>query len=212
MPPASAAPSNPPFVVSDPAALAADKRTLRAAAAERRRAALAALAPGHAGRSVCERFCAALRLPDGAPVSGYWPHRDELDCRPLLLALHQAGHPIGLPIVVSRGEPLSFRRWSPETTLVEGAYGIAMPPPDAGPLVPRLVLTPLLAFDRAGYRLGYGGGFYDRTLERLAATGHVLAVGLGFAAQEIAAVPRGPHDRRLDWIVTEEEALAIDPG
>jgi 5-formyltetrahydrofolate cyclo-ligase len=198
--------------LSDPPELAADKRALRADAAARRRAAVAALAPGHAGQSVCERFCAALSVPAGSSVSGYWPQADELDCRPLLLTLHRAGHRIGLPAVVARGEPLRFRRWIPGMTLASGPYGIAMPPEDAEAVVPTVVLAPLLAFDRAGYRLGYGGGFYDRTLESLAAAGHVLAVGLAFAAQEIAAVPRGPHDRRLDWIVTEQEALAIESG
>jgi 5-formyltetrahydrofolate cyclo-ligase len=198
--------------LSDTAELAAAKRALRAHAAARRRAAASALPPGVAGRLVCERFCAALRLPPGSPVSGYWPQPDELDCRPLLLALHRAGHPVGLPVVAARGEPLSFRRWTPDMVLATGAYGIAMPPAEAAAVVPALVLAPLLAFDRAGYRLGYGGGFYDRTLERLAAAGHVLAVGLAFAAQEIASVPRGPHDRRLDWVVTERAALAIDSG
>ena len=217
MPPASAAPSNPPpgasaRPLSDPLDITADKRAMRAAARARRQVVAAALAPGVAGRAVRERFLAALRLPAGIAVSGYWPQGDELDCRPLLLALHDSGHPVGLPVVAARGAPLEFRRWTPATALIDGAFGIAMPPAEAAPVVPALVLAPLLAFDRAGYRLGYGGGFYDRTLERLAAAGHVLAVGLAFAAQEVPAVPCGPHDRRLDWIVTEQAALATVSG
>jgi 5-formyltetrahydrofolate cyclo-ligase len=159
--------------------------------------------------AVRDRFLAAVRVAPGAPVSGYWPQPGELDCRPLLLALHRAGHPVGLPVVARRGEPLAFRRWEPERPLVPGIYGIAVPPPEAAPLVPALVLAPLLAFDAAGYRLGYGGGFYDRTLEKLAAGGNVLAVGVAYAAQEVPAVPRGAHDRRLDWIVTEKAALRV---
>lgn len=210
-PSADVAPPIPTAAVppGDPPALIEEKRSQRAAAIEWRHAAAALWPPEVAGAAVRDRFLAALRLQPGVPVSGYWPQPDELDCRPLLLALHRAGHPIGLPVIAGRGQPLDFRRWEPERPLVPGTWGIAVPPPDAPPLRPGLVLAPLLAFDAAGYRLGYGGGFYDRTLERLAAGGDVAAVGVGYAAQQVAAVPRGPHDRRLDWIITERAALRV---
>jgi 5-formyltetrahydrofolate cyclo-ligase len=158
---------------------------------------------------VRDHFLAAVTLAPGLVVSGYWPQPEELDCRPLLLALHRAGHPVGLPVIARRGEPLAFRLWQPERPLIAGTYGIAVPPDDAPVVVPALVLAPLLAFDAAGYRLGYGGGFYDRTLEKLAAGGNVVAVGVAYAAQEVPAVPRGPHDRRLDWIITERAAWRV---
>jgi 5-formyltetrahydrofolate cyclo-ligase len=141
---------------------------------------------------VRDHFLAAVTLAPGLVVSGYWPQPEELDCRPLLLTLHRAGHPVGLPVIARRGEPLAFRLWQPERPLIAGTYGIAVPPDDAPVVVPALVLAPLLAFDAAGYRLGYGGGFYDRTLEKLAAGGNVVAVGVAYAAQEVPAVPRRP--------------------
>ncbi len=194
----------------NPDALIAAKRALRAEAAARRRDAAPGLLAAGAAAAVRDRFLAAVRLVEGAVVSGYWPLADEFDPRPLLDRLHMAGHPIGLPVVVGRGLPLLFRRWHPGTRLIAGGFGVQVPPPEAPEVVPAVVLAPLLAFDRLGYRLGYGGGYYDRTLAKLGAAGAVLAVGLGFACQEEAAVPRGPTDRRLDWIVTEQAALRID--
>ena len=197
-------------VLFDPGNPIAAKHALRAEAAARRRAAAVRLLAAGAAEAVRDRFLADVRLAEGAAVSGYWPLADEFDPRPLLERLHAAGHPIGLPVVVARGAPLLFRRWDPGTRLIAGTFGVQVPPPEAPEVVPAVVLAPLLAFDRLGYRLGYGGGFYDRTLAKLRAAGAVLVVGLGFACQEVAAVPRGPSDRRLDWIVTERAALRID--
>jgi 5-formyltetrahydrofolate cyclo-ligase len=193
--------------IADAAVTDAAKRALRSAAAERRRAAPSD-APD-AGRRVRDHFLGALRVPAGIPVSAYWPLEEELDPRPLFLELHHRGHPVGLPVILGKGRPLLFRRWHPEAALVRGAFRVMTPPADAPELVPTLLLVPLLAFDRAGYRLGYGGGFYDRTIAGLRAAGDVLAVGVAFAAQEVAAVPSDDTDQPLDWIVTDREAIEV---
>jgi 5-formyltetrahydrofolate cyclo-ligase len=194
--------------------IAAWKKQARKAAAERRAAAFSA--QPEAGEALATRFQAMVQhhLPRAAAVSGYWPLPGELDIRPLLHRIHDAGHPIGLPVVLGKAQPLLFRRWSPGTTLVQGSFRVMTPPEGAPELVPDVLLVPLLAFDQAGYRLGYGGGFYDRTLEkrrREAHSGHrVVAIGIAFAAQETEDLPRGPFDQPLDWIVTEAWARQIN--
>lgn len=185
------------------------KRALRRAAAAARADAAGRLAPADAGARMAERLLASVPVAAGIAVSGYWPVADELDVRPLLARLHSQGHVIGLPVVVARGQPLRFRRWEPGAPMAAAHYGILVPGETAPEIVPGLVLVPMLAFDRGGWRLGYGGGFYDRTLARLRQAGPVLAVGVAFAAQEVAAVPRDPLDQRLDWIVTECEAIRV---
>lgn len=194
---------------SDDQDIAAAKRTLRAEAAARRRAAVAALPPAQAGRRALDALRAAITIPPGATISAYWPLDDEFDPRPLIEHLAAAGHEIGLPVVVGRGAPLLFRRWQPGMALVPGNFRVLTPPPESPEVTPAVVLAPLLAFDACGYRLGYGGGFYDRTLAGLRAAGPVLAIGLAYAAQEVAAVPREATDQPLDWIVTEEGARRI---
>ncbi len=185
-----------------------EKRRLRAVAKARRAA--AAETGALAAEAVCGNLMAAVPLPAGAVVSAYWPMGNELDPRPLMLELHGAGHGIALPVVIEAGQPLVFRAWSPGDSLEPAAFGTRIPGPDKPALTPAVVLAPLLAFDRQGYRLGYGGGFYDRTLEILRRRGAALAIGLAFAAQEVPAVPRDPNDKRLDWIVTEAEAIRLE--
>ena len=170
---------------------------------------LAAAAAPEAGHALAANIFQAIALPAGAPCSGFWPMGDELDLRPLLARLHFAGHPVGLPVVVKRGTPLLFRRWQPSDTLLPGGYGTSVPAPEQPVVEPRVLFVPLLAWDRQGYRVGYGGGFYDRTLEALRAAGPRLAVGVAFAAQEVESVPRDQHDQKLDWIVTEAEAIRL---
>lgn len=196
-------------MTTTPAETDAAKAELRAVAAERRRQ--AALSLPHAGEDLRDRFLAAIPVAGHQIVSAFWPLADELDTRPLISALAARGHTIGLPVVIKRGLPLLFRRWAPDTTLVQGSFRVMTPPPEASEVVPSLLIVPLLAFDRAGYRLGYGGGFYDRTLHKLrgGASGRVLAVGVALSAQEVASVPRDDTDQPLDWIVTEREAFAI---
>jgi 5-formyltetrahydrofolate cyclo-ligase len=201
-----------------------EKRRLRAVAKARRAAAAETGTP--AAEAVCGNLMAAVPLPAGAVVSAYWPIGNELDPRPLMLELHEARHGIALPVVIEAGQPLVFRAWSPGDSLEPAAlvfrawspgdslepaaFGTRIPGPDKPALTPAVVLAPLLAFDRQGYRLGYGGGFYDRTLEILRRRGAALAIGLAFAAQEVPAVPRDPNDKRLDWIVTEAEAIRLE--
>src|SRR5690606_25805829 len=141
-----------------------------------RRETAAKLPPERAGELVAAALLSGLVLPAGVAVSAYWPLPEELDPRPLATRLHAAGHPVGLPVVVARGAPLLFRLWQPGMTLVEGAYRVLTPPPEAPEVVPAVLLMPLLAFDGAGFRLGYGGGFYDRTLAGLRARGHAIGI------------------------------------
>ena len=187
--------------------LNARKRTLRAEARERRRRLAAAGADAAAARAVAH-FSDVIGLRARTAIAGYWPLPDEFDCRPLLFALHADGHACALPVVSGRDRPLTFRAWTPDTTLQVGSFGVQVPPDDAGTVRPDIVVTPLLAFDDDGYRLGYGGGYYDRTLADLRAQDRgVLAVGLAFAGQRVAALPRDAGDEPLDWLVSESGAI-----
>lgn len=183
------------------------KRTARRAAKSARRA--AAQASSDAGPRLSARLLAHIALPEAAVISGFWPLDDEIDTVPLLTALHERGHPICLPVMLGPGQPLSFRAWAPGDTLVPAGFGTREPAEDKAEREPRVLIVPLLAFDRAGFRLGYGGGFYDRTLQKLRAGGEALAVGVGYAGQLCDAVPRDAYDQRLDWIVTERESIAF---
>ncbi len=158
-----------------------------------------------AGGAAAEHFLAAMALPPGTVVSGYWPVGDEFDVRPVLERLHAAGHACALPVVVGKGRPLLFRRWEPGDALVPAALGIPVPPPEADELVPEVLLVPMLAFDDRGYRLGYGGGFYDLTLAALRqGAPATVGVGAAYAGQRVAEVPHDATDQRLDWILTEQ--------
>ena len=147
----------------------------------------------------------ALALPvwDGAgPVSAYWPMRSEADPRPILEALHDSGLTLCLPAIADGR--MIFRRWAPYEPIMPGGFGTLVPAPSEPEVRPAILIVPLAAFDRRGYRIGYGKGYYDRALTEL---GPTLSIGIGYAAQEIEAVPDEPHDRRLDWIVTERETI-----
>lgn len=189
-------------------ALVATKAALRLEMGERRRQVAAEAAPS-APLQARDRFLAAIPRRAGAVVSAFWPLPDEFDTKPLMRALHDEGHPIGLPVVRKRGLPLTFRLWTPETKLQRGNFNVEIPGEECAECRPDILIVPLLAFDRRGYRLGYGGGFYDRTLATLRETGEPLAVGWTFAGQEIADVPHDATDARLDWVVTEAEAIRI---
>src|SRR5262249_9794586 len=139
-----------------------------------------------------------LELARLSPVAGYWPVGGEIDPRPLLAALAKAGGEIALPRVETRAGDARFFAWDVGVALKADAFGVPSPPPGRE-LHPRLILTPLLAFDRSGRRLGQGGGHYDRILARYRAEGAV-AMGLAFTEQEMEAVPVGSHDMPLDWV------------
>ncbi len=136
----------------------------------------------------------------GRVLAGYMPMRSEIDPLPAMAA-HQG--PVGVPVILEKAAPLRFREWSPGCRMVEGAFK-ALIPEEGAWVEPEVLIVPLLAFDARGYRLGYGGGFYDRTLELLRSRGPVLAVGFAFAAQEVDAVPTDAFDQRLDAVVTEK--------
>ena len=133
------------------------------------------------------------------PLSGYLPIRTEIDPVPVMSA---HGGPVGVPLIPGAAQPLLFHLWSPETALVDGPFGAKVPAQGVA-MVPRVLIVPMLAFDARGYRLGYGGGFYDRTLALLRANGPVTALGFAFDAQELPQVPIDAYDQRLDGVVTE---------
>lgn len=158
-------------------------------------------APGPALAAQVLRNCPP---PPGAIVAGFWPLPGEIDTIPLLQALAAAGWPLCLPVTPKRGLPLTFRAWKPGDTLVPGRFGTQHPTGEEKN--PDFILVPLLAFDAAGNRLGYGGGYYDRTL---AALPNAFRLGCAFAAQQIAIVPTGPDDVKLNAIATESSVIRI---
>ncbi len=188
---------------------AAIKQSLRVDAAIRR-AAVHAARGETAGPALTARFLAAFsdRL-QGAVVSLYWPMRDEIDVRGLIDALAGAGARTALPVIAGRSEPLSFRAWRTGDALLPGVFGVHEPAGDAPVLVPDIVVAPLLAFDVSGNRLGYGGGYYDRTLRDLRARRDIVAAGVGYDEQEFSAVPGDTGDEILDMIITDRRTLRV---
>lgn len=147
-----------------------------------------------------------LELARLSPVAGYWPVGGEIDGRPLLAALAKVGAQIALPRMASRDSFAKFLLWRGDEILSADAYGVPSPPPNRDEVRPKLILVPLLAFDRTGARLGQGGGHYDRIISYHRAHGAV-AVGLAYAEQEMERVPIGPHDAHLDWVLTPAGAV-----
>ncbi len=144
-----------------------------------------------------------------AIVSGFWPIKEEIDIRPLLIELFNQGCQVALPVVPGKGQRLLFRAWRPGDPLEEGVFGTLQPLSRREVVEPAALLVPLLACDANGWRLGYGGGFYDRTLAALRAKGGITAVGVGFDGQLVPDVPHGPQDERLDWLLTDQRACAF---
>ena len=181
----------------------------KAAARKLARAKRASLTNIEAPARLAEAMLAQHAPPKGAIIAGYWPMGDEMDPRPLMLALASRGHAMALPVTPPRGQPLAFHAWAPSAALRPGPLGTSEPV--AGEeLRPDVLLVPLLAFDRAGRRLGYGGGYYDRTLAALPAA---KAIGIAYAGQEMAEVPAGPQDMRLPLVATEDSVIICgDPA
>jgi 5-formyltetrahydrofolate cyclo-ligase len=148
-----------------------------------------------------------IKIMPGMVVTGYSPIRSEIDPAPLMRELAAQGVQLALPVITARDQPLKFRAWTPGDTLQRGPLGILAPSPDAAEIIPDILLVPLAAFDRAGHRIGYGAGHYDRTLEQLRKLQAITAVGVAFAVQEIEAVPAVPHDVALDYVLTETQVL-----
>jgi 5-formyltetrahydrofolate cyclo-ligase len=171
-----------------------------------RRNALPAAMRADAAAAIAERpFPRAL--PAGAAVSGFMPLNGEINPIPLMRKLADAGAALALPVVSGRGKPLVMRAFAFGDPLASGIWGIREPEPDAPEVFPDILLVPLVAFDRNGHRIGYGAGYYDLTITSLRAQKRVLAVGIAFAAQEIAQVPTTPRDARLDLVLTERETI-----
>ncbi len=144
----------------------------------------------------------------GVPLSGFLPIRTEIDPTPAMAEASAYG-PVGVPVILGAGQPLRFSRWTPQTPLIDGPFGAKIPAIDDF-FDPEILIVPLLAFTRSGDRLGYGGGFYDRTLEQLRTKRATLAIGFAFAGQEVDALPTESTDQSLDLIVTETGVIDID--
>ena len=144
----------------------------------------------------------------GKIVSGFLPIGSEIDVRPLLQMCLNAGAEICLPCVVENNAPLIFRKWREGDALVKESFGTKAPHPNKKELIPDIIITPMLAFDSAGYRLGYGGGFYDRTFAKLRPIKNILAVGVALDIQHIDTVPVGEFDMPLNAVITENKSYA----
>lgn len=155
------------------------------------------------GPILAANFFARFSYPVRVPVAGYWPIGEEADVRPLMTDLSQRGHQVALPRVMGRTAPLRFLLWRPGDDLETRPHGVQEPMQDQPEVHPEVVLIPLLGFDSSGLRLGYGGGYFDRTLTALRKERIIEAVGIAYSDQEVDSLPAGDHDERLDWIVTE---------
>ena len=144
-------------------------------------------------------------------VSGYLPIRDELTPLALLSALSADGHPLALPVIDTKWAPLIFRAWKPGDRLVAAEFGLKEPAPEAAALLPDILLIPLAAFDAEGYRIGYGGGYYDRTLELYRRTRAITAIGIAYECQEVPVFTHEPHDQRLDYLITPAGVRTFGP-
>jgi 5-formyltetrahydrofolate cyclo-ligase len=185
---------------------AEEKRAERTHALERRAAAYARHGAA-AGEALAKHGLTFLTLTEPVVISGFAAIRDEIDPAQLLARLGGEGHRIALPVMQGKGRPLKFRAWVPGDATAAAQWGIAEPLPDKPEVYPDVVLVPLLAFDADGYRLGYGGGFYDRSLQNLRAKKPVIAVGIGYDELRIDAVPHLDYDQRLDWVLTPSGPL-----
>lgn len=141
-------------------------------------------------------------------ISAYMPIRTEVSPLPTMERMCVRGRQVCVPVIISEGQPLEFHRWTPDTEMSEGGFG-AFIPKDAEVLQPDIIITPLLAFDLHGYRMGYGGGFYDRTFEQLTKLKDIQAIGFAYSEQEVLLVPREVTDFKLDAVITEKGILSF---
>jgi 5-formyltetrahydrofolate cyclo-ligase len=188
-------------MTEDPIARA--KAGLRLSAAAARDAAHAA-GGVEAAKAVARHGIGVLAERSFRTVAGYWPMRSEMDIRPLLSLLADTGRDVALPVVLGPGQPLEFRRWRPGNALSAGRFGTEHPAAEAKILDPDVLLVPLLAFDIRHHRLGYGAGFYDRTLAALRARKPILAIGVAYSVQGIDELPADGWDQALDLVLTED--------
>ncbi len=173
----------------------------------------------NAGLLICQQLLRMDLFNQPTNVAAFWPLAGEIDTLPTMHALHALGHQLLLPIMQGAAKPLLFGHWHPNDTLVTAAFGTQEPAPSAQQALPNIILAPLLAFDRRGFRLGYGGGFYDRTIAKLTPPivqpphahlqpqPQLFTIGLALSVQEIGHVPTDTYDLALDKIVTEKEVI-----
>ena len=185
---------------------ASEKSLLRVASLDRRAEVHKDTRSAFADRLALQGVALARRAL-AMTVSVYWPMRGEADVGLLAQALDYHQFKVCFPCVVAAGRPLLFRLWTPRDPLVEGAYGSREPSGRALEATPDLLFVPLVAFDRRGGRIGYGGGFYDETLRALRRAKPILAVGVGFSTQEVAAVSTEKQDEQLDLVLTDAELI-----
>ena len=187
--------------------ISSEKAELRVAAQARRDALPADVRKIAAETIAARKFPLAVTL--GTIISGFMPLKSEINPLPLLQMLAEAGARLALPAIAGRVKPLMMRAWQFGAPLDRGQWGIREPKPDAPEVEPDILLVPLLAFDREGFRLGYGAGYYDMTIHRLRGLKPVTAVGIAFAAQEVPKIPTTPRDERLDLVLTEREVIDL---
>ena len=192
--------------MSDVTSVIALKQQLREAA-QRTRADAFRRHGSTAAERIAARGLAFAAARAGSIVSAFAAIGEEIDPAPIMLRLRAEGYRLCLPVMQGKGRPLLFRSWDIGEPLVKRMWGIREPLPSAPEVEPDVVLVPLLAFDRTGYRLGYGGGFFDRTLAAGRARKTIIAVGLAFDEQEVDAVPHLDYDQRLDWVLTPSGPL-----
>jgi 5-formyltetrahydrofolate cyclo-ligase len=185
-----------------PADIAELKRSLRNEALARRDK-LDADYRQRAAEAIAQRSF-PVAVQKGTFIYGFFPMKTELSLLPLMRALEKNGAQIALPRIVGRGNPLSMRAWKFGDPLVPGQWGIREPAPEAQEVAPDILLVPFAAFDRHGYRVGYGAGYYDMTIAGLKAKKKVVTVGFGFEAQEVDQCPVEAHDQKLDFLMTEK--------
>jgi len=191
-------------------ASATEKSRLRTEAIARRDA-----LPADQRQAAAEAIAARpfpLPIAAGTIVSGFMPLKSEINPLPLMRKLTEQGARLALPVIAGRSQPLVMREWTWGEPLTAGVWGIREPEPQARAVDPDIVLAPLLAFDRTGHRLGYGGGYYDLTIAQLRGRKTLAAVGLAFAAQEVSSVPVTPRDARLDLVLTERGVIDFRDG
>jgi len=154
----------------------------------------------------CALFFDSVKPQKGQVVAFYWAKGREFDCGAMAERLLAEGFTCCLPVVQKKKKILKFARWDESVKLEEGAYGVMQPAPKQKWVKPNIIIVPLLAFDRHGYRLGYGGGYYDATLAALRKKKNVVAVGVGYSQQAVIFnLPREDHDQRMDWIITPQK-------
>ncbi len=189
-----------------PKDLPSQKNDARKAAAESRAAEYSHVAEALANLRLT-RFIESI--PESSMISGYLPIGSELSPLHTMCVAHQIGHTICVPVVVGDSQPLKFRTWSPESKLKKGRFGVKTPV-DGAWVEPEYLIVPLLAFDERNYRLGYGGGYYDRTIAAIRksqASETMMTIGIAFDAQQFASMPVGPFDQRLDLVITERRVI-----